>query len=208
MRAGIMAILVLLATWTDRKYNIMRALFAAGALMVAFNPMILAFDPSFQLSFLATLSLIIFAPIIEKRLNWMNSRPKLKEITTATISTQLFVLPLLLYMTGEFSLVALPVNLLVLLSIPTTMLLGFLAGLFAFVHYLIALPMAWAAYFLLEYQLKVVEIFSSIPLATLNIGAVPFWGVLVGYACLGTILLKIYSKKLIPQIFSDSIDKS
>ena len=126
LRALLMATLAILARFLGRPVLAMRALFITGAVMLLSNPLILFHDPSFQLSFLATLGLIAVSPIVENKLNKhfsffariSNASPKwkqiLKEIITATIATQIFVLPALIYMMGQFSIVSLPVNLLVL----------------------------------------------------------------------------------------------
>jgi len=175
VRASIMALFVLLARATGRVNQITRTLFLAGFLMLLQNPTILVFDPSFQLSFMATLGLIVLSPKIEKFFNFMPSKFQLKESLVAVISTQIFVLPLLLYMMGDFSLVSIPVNLLVLIFIPITMLFGFLAGMISFVNIIIALPFAYITYGLLAYELKIVEIFASLPFASFHISYFPFW---------------------------------
>jgi len=146
VRASIMALLVILARATGRTSEITRALFIAGFLMVLFNPKILIFDISFQLSFLATLGLILFPPLLEKYFHFMPTKFQLREFALATISTQIFVLPLLLYKMGQLSLVALPVNLLILIFVPLTMLFGFLTGMIGFLSIALSLPFAFITY--------------------------------------------------------------
>jgi competence protein ComEC len=175
VRASIMAILVILARLTGRTDDITRSLMLAGCVMVLQNPKILVFDPSFQLSFMATLGLIQLAPRIERYFKFLPTKFQLREAAVATISTQIFVLPLLLYMMGELSLVAVFVNLLVLIFIPITMLLGLLTGVVGMVSLFLSLPFAYLTYFLLAYELKMVEIFSSLPFASINISYFPFW---------------------------------
>ncbi len=60
MRAAIMGLLVALANYLNRRSLAIVSLFAAGLVMTALNPLTL-WDVGFQLSFLATLSLILFA---------------------------------------------------------------------------------------------------------------------------------------------------
>ena len=55
VRATIMAGLVLLAGTLSRTYDVMRALFFAGFIMLMINPYLLLYDIGFQLSFMATL---------------------------------------------------------------------------------------------------------------------------------------------------------
>jgi len=189
VRASIMALLVVFARATGRTHEITIALIVAGLVMLVVNPYILIFDPSFQLSFMATLGLLYLAPLIEKYFNFVPTKWQLREFATATIATQIFVLPLLIYMMGEVSLVAVFVNLLVLIFIPATMLLGFLAGIIGFVSALLALPFAYLAYGLLAYELAIVDLFAGIPFASVAIPQIPFWSVVVIYILYIFILL-------------------
>ena len=193
VRASLMAILVIVARATGRMYEITRALLLAGFLMVLHNPKILVFDTSFQLSFLSTLGLIYLSPIIEKRLGFLTEKWQLRQIAGATIATQVFVLPLLLYQMGTLSLVALPANLLILPTIPWTMLFGFLAGAIGFVSQIIALPFAFIAYLLLAFQLKIVTLFAALPFASISI---PYFPVSALFACYAVFaFLKFFGSK-------------
>lgn len=173
VRATIMALLVILAKSTGRQYGVTRALLIAGVLMVLQNPAIIAFDPSFQLSFMATIALIYVSPLIDVRVKFITKKWKIREIVVSTISTQIFVLPLLLHMTGQFSIVGLAVNLLILAFIPLTMFFGFVAGIAGFISLILALPFAYIAYALLWYELGVVKIFSSLPFSAIALPALP-----------------------------------
>ena len=195
VRASIMALLVILARATGRTSEILRALFIAGFLMVLFNPKILIFDISFQLSFLATLGLILFPPLLEKYFHFMPTKFQLREFALATISTQIFVLPLLLYKLGELSLVALPVNLLVLMFVPLTMLFGFLTGMVGFLSAVLSIPFAFITYGFLAYELKIVEIFASLPFASVQIESFPLWLMLGMYGLYGWIIYKFWNKR-------------
>jgi len=181
VRASIMALLVILARATGRVNDITRALFLAGFVMVLHNPQIVVFDPSFQLSFTATLGLIFLSPKLNKFFKFIPTKFYLREAASATISTQIFVLPLLLYMMGELSVVAVLVNLLVLMFIPVTMLFGFLAGMIGLISTWLSLPFSYLTYFLLSYELKVVELFADLPFASVKIPYFPFWLMLVVY---------------------------
>lgn len=194
VRASIMALLVVLAGATGRTYDITRALFIAGFLMVLHNPAILVFDPSFQLSFMATLGLVTLSPLIKSRLLFVTERFGFRDIVSATLATQIFVLPLLLYNTGQLSLVALPVNLLILPTIPVTMFFGFLAGAVAFLGVYLALPFAGVAYALLWYQVSLVTLVASFPFASVAVPAVSFFGLVCIYGVLGTGAFYFYKR--------------
>jgi competence protein ComEC len=184
MRAAVMAILALIARATGRTYEMSRALLIAGALMVLHNPSILAFDPSFQLSFLASLGLVFVAPILEARLTLWSRTPWLREVLIATLATQIAVLPLLLSQTGIFSVVALPVNLLVLPVIPLAMFFGFIAGMIALLFPPLAFVAGLPSFALLSWILKVADHASRFPFAAVHVPAISLPITLLMYALL------------------------
>ena len=190
VRASIMALLVILARTTGRMHNITMALLVAGFLMLLHNPKILVFDPSFQLSFLSTIGLIYFSPLIEKKLEFLPEKWNIRELVIATLATQIFIFPFLLYKVGEISIVALPVNFLVLIFVPLTMLFGFLAGIFGFLSAIFSWPFAWLAYALLFYELKIVEAFSSLPFASIKL-SFPLWITVIIYVIYAGIMIRI-----------------
>jgi competence protein ComEC len=196
IRAAAMALLVLLARATGRTATMARMLALAAGVMVLLNPRILLHDPSFQLSFLASLGLILVAPIIERRLVFLEKYPKIKEIVVATIATQVLVLPLLLYQTGLFSFVALPANLLVLPFVPLAMLLGLLAGVVSAFLSPLALLAGFPVYAVLAYILSIVEFFAELSFASATIGAFPLWVLLLSYALIGIMIWR--SRRLQP----------
>lgn len=188
VRASGMAILSLLAKATSRLYLVTRALVLAGLLMLIVNPYLLVFDASFELSFLATVGLIYFSPWFERKFAFIPERAGLREIAAATVATQLVVLPLLLYQTGLFSLVSLPVNLLVLPIIPPAMLFGFLTGLAGFLSVTLSLPFAYLSHALLSYIFLIAEWFDSLPFAAYDLGIFPAWVMTLVYAALVSLL--------------------
>jgi competence protein ComEC len=189
VRAALMAMIVILSRYTKRNYDVTRALIVAGVIMVFENPWIVAFDPSFQLSFMATLSLIYVSPVMSLYLKFLPERFGFREIFVSTISTQVFVLPLLLSMNGIFSVVALPVNLLILGVIPFTMFVGFFAGIVGIVSLTLALPFAAMSFLLLSYILKVVDVFSSLPFSVIQMPSLSGLEVAVIYAFMITFLM-------------------
>lgn len=194
IRASIMATLILVARATGRIYDIMRALMLAGVMMLIMNPYLLAFDPGFQLSFLATLGLIFLAPHIEARLHLVPTAFQIREFLTATIATQLFVLPLLLYLMGEFSVISVMVNVLVLPMVPFSMLFTFLAGSLGTFTGILGTFFGFGAYLSLAYILAIAEFFAALPFAALTVPAFPFYVVIVLYV-LGAIALRMLTRE-------------
>ena len=184
VRAAIMALLVILAGAVHRDYDIKRALAIAGFVMILHNPKILAFDPSFQLSFLATLGLIYLSPFFEKKFRRLPNWLGLREIVSATFATQLFVLPRLIDLSGTVSLVGLVANIVVLPTIPITMLFGALTGFAGFLHDVLAMPFAYVAFILLHYQISMAQFFGSFPFSALSIPALSIWILMISYVVL------------------------
>lgn len=181
VRASIMALIVILARVFGRNYSAPRALLLGGFLMLLQNPKILVFDPSFQLSFLATLGLIYLCPPIERGLRFVSQKWKLRETLAQTVATQLTVLPLLIYSIGDISLVSLPANLLILLIIPFTMLVGFVATILSYVSAALAWPLAFISHLLLSWILLVSSFFGNLSFATISIPPVSILVVIMVY---------------------------
>ncbi len=172
-RAGLMALVAVLARATHRVYLGERVLAFVSLSMVAWNPWTLCFDPSFQLSALATLGLVLFTPIFSA---WFAKIPEhfgAREILSSTCATQLMVLPLLLYQNGTLSLVALPANLFALLPVPWAMFFSLVAGLGGMLFKTSASALSFPAYALLWYIVSIAHFFAGLPFAAL---AVPAFG--------------------------------
>lgn len=194
VRACLMATLLLLAEATGRHYLALRALLLAGAFMLLVNPYLLIFDIGFQLSFLATLGLILLAPILERFLTKIPNWFGIRLFVLATVSTQIIVLPLLLYYMGQFSVLAVIVNVLVLPMVPLAMLLAFLTGLFGFVWSALATLVAVPTYFSLSYIIVSAHFFASLPFASFSVANFSAWWLVPTYSLLGLFIFMAWSR--------------
>ena len=116
-----MGMIVLFAKYAGRQTKVNNILALTCVLMLLVNPNILLFDAGFQLSFLATIGLIYFVPIIEKYFQWLPEKFALRENFVTTMSAIILTLPLILYQFKRLSTVAPIVNLLILSVIPPSM---------------------------------------------------------------------------------------
>lgn len=190
VRATIMGLLLLWADYLGRQYAAPNALFASGLLMTAIDPNTL-FDVGFQLSFVATLGLMIyarpFANVTERWLARLFSNVTARQIVDVvndavlvTLAAQVATLPLLVYYFRQLSLVSLIVNPLVLPAQTGVMVFGLLAlggGL-------IAIPLGqvlgWLAWVFLAWTLGVIHLFAALPNAAIPVDYVaPIW--IAGY---------------------------
>lgn len=193
VRAALMVLTVIFAKMFHRKFSAPRALLVAAFLMLIQNPKILVFDPSFQLSFLATSALISVSPIFERHLKWCTERWGLRTTLATTLSTQVVVFPYLIYSMGSFSLVSLPANMLILLIIPTTMLIGFISTLVAYISTMIALPFSYATHLLLSWILGVSHYLGNLFFASIATPPVSFWFVAIIYLVMITVVWRFRS---------------
>lgn len=183
LRAGIMAIIMLLGKLSGRNYLAFRTLIIAGLLMFAYNPMVIT-DMSFQLSFLATAGVLLITPLV---INWFKFIPMkfgLRELFSTTIGAMISVLPVILYSTGIFSLVSPFANILIIPVIPPTMLFVFLTGVLNFISPVIAVPFGLVSNFLLQYILFIVEKFSDFILSSITFFYFPLFFTILIYILL------------------------
>jgi competence protein ComEC len=185
LRAALMAILAVVAHRSHRQYLPTRILGVVCAGMVAWNPFILMFDPSFELSALATLGLLMVSPIVEHYLSRVTEQWSMRETLATTIGTQIMTMPFILYENGLLSLIALPANILVLSVIPPAMFLSCVAAVCGCFFGTLAVPIAFPAYALLWYVLWITHLCTSIPFASVTVGAFNVWWMVAAYVVVG-----------------------
>jgi len=207
VRASIMASLLLFAQGFGQQYNVMRALFFAGAVMLLLNPYLLLYDIGFQLSFMATLGLLLIAPHFETNLVLGGRKLAITDFFYATLATQIAVLPLLLFHIGEVSLVAVIVNVLVLPVVPVAMLLTFITGLLGFVSVTLASMVSFLAYLSLSYILVVAHFFARLPFATITIPEFSVLALFILYVLIGVGLLYVTHRKSEEVFFDWTIEE-
>lgn len=189
VRAAIMGGLALLARQVGSRQVGLNTLAFTAALMALANPL-LVWDVGFQLSVAATLGLILYADrltawaegLLARRFpaEWVQrvSRP-VSEYLLFSLAAQATTLPLLIYYFQRFSMVSLPVNLLILPAQPALMMLGGLSVLVG----LFWLPggslLALAAWPFAAFTIRIVQLAASLPGAALAIAPLDFGWVLL-----------------------------
>lgn len=162
VRASVMAIIGLFALRSGRLKATILTLLWAAFFMVLWNPMYLRFDRGFQLSFMATLGLILFASRFEKIFWFLPKFLGVRESASASFAAQLFVIPMLLSWGNFVSLWSPFVNVLVVGAVPAIMFFSFLGGVAAFLSQSIGAALAAASFALISYQIYIVNFFASL----------------------------------------------
>ncbi len=193
MRAAFMGSLSLFAKQIGRRNAGINTLAVVALVMSLFNPLTL-WDIGFQLSFFATLGLILYAEpfsnitanLIEKISRTDNSAVIriINDNVILTLAAQVMTIPLMMYYFNRISIVSFIANPFILPIQPAVMILG---GLAVFVSLLI-LPLgqllAWVAWPFAGYTIRVVEFFDKIPNGVIVLGDVPLWIIYMTYASL------------------------
>src|SRR6185369_4650784 len=125
LRASIMAMIAFTASFFGRQNIAVLGLFLTGAGMILYDPGFI-FDVGFQLSFLATLGILLVKPLIDS-VKGVDRLKGLKEDLSTTLSAQVATFPILLGTFGTFGVLSVLVNMLVLWTVPILMLFGSLA---------------------------------------------------------------------------------
>jgi len=192
LRAGLMAAIALSARTFGKRYDVLRALFASALLLGIWNPLMVVYDPGFQFSFLAAFGLIVGTPLLVPRLLFLK-HPALIEAVAGTLAAEFALLPLLLWQTGNLSLVSVLANIVAMPAVPYAMGAGVLAGAAAFLlgHAapVFATIAGIPAYLPLAYIIKVATLLASLPFAEVVLPAFPFWMAGAAYAALACLVV-------------------
>ncbi|MBM3149520.1 MAG: ComEC family competence protein [Chloroflexi bacterium] len=179
MRAAFMGGLYVLALHYGRQSHALISLMVAATLMTLLDPRTL-WDVGFQLSFAATLGLILLvSPMQEGLESWLRkglSETKVKQALNVlndalivTLAAQIMTTPIILYTFGRLSLVSPVTNFLILPPQPMLMIGGGIATLLGLVWVPIGQVVGWIAWLFLTYTVRVVEITARIPFAAIDI---------------------------------------
>jgi competence protein ComEC len=194
VRAAIMGGLALFATLLGRRQAGLNTLALVAAIMAAFNPQVL-WNIGFQLSFAATLGLILYADPLKEAFERLASRfvpleraqkwsPAVGEYILFTLAAQVMVLPVIIYHFQRISLSSLLANPLILPVQPPLMMLGGLALLAGTIYYPLGQILSWVAWPFVAFTIRVVERLAEIPGGAVNLGQVSLLLVIVFYALL------------------------
>jgi len=136
LRALLMVSVIFWVRFLGRNVNITAVLLLTGLVMLAFNPLYL-FDLSFQLSFMATLGLVLFSDLFETYLSSYLGENVVVSDFCASLSAQILVTPLISHAFGRISLLSALVNSIVLWLIPLITSIGMLAVIGILIHKLV-----------------------------------------------------------------------
>jgi competence protein ComEC len=194
VRAAIMGGLAIFALQVGRRQNGLNTLAFTGAVMAVINPHTL-WDVGFQLSFAATLGLILYvgpfrdwavrhiARFTSPENAQKYARP-ISEYLLFTLAAQLTTLPIMAYHFGRISLIAVLANPFILPVQPAVMVLAGLALLLSFIYLPLGKVAGWIAWPFAAYTNRAVEFFDRFPHGVIVLGDFSLLFVILFYALL------------------------
>jgi competence protein ComEC len=194
VRAAIMGGFALFARQVGRRQQALNTMAITAALMAVANPQV-PWDVGFQLSFAATLGLVLyaqpmqdgFASLLSRRLSQekaLKVAAPVGEYILFTFAAQITTLPIMAYHFGSISWVAFLANPAILPAQPPIMTLGGLALILGVIWLplgKLAAPLAWP--FVL-YTIRTVEFFARFPGGSIHLGELGLLWVLLFYLIL------------------------
>ena len=197
LRAGVMSTLGVIAVHEQRKVHGPTALAAAVFVLTLLNPFTL-WDVGFQLSYAATLGMVLYTQTFENRLRtflegWIKPENAEKLVSWAsdsllvTISAQLVTVGVIVGTFQRLSLVSLLTNFLILPVQLYIILFGVVSLLVGLVILPVAQLFAWITWLFLTYTTAVVNLFAQLPRASIGLGQVSILAVWAYYTVLASI---------------------
>lgn len=175
VRAGIMGILSLIGLLFGRKTLTLYSLFLSGIIMILINNDWLT-SISFQLSFAATLGIVLFGSSVTNNDNPLRRKTKggalfsyIIDELRISLSAQVFTVPIIFYYFRQISLVAPIANILIAWLIAPIMILGIIIIPIGLINWQLGFVASWSVYPLLSVIVFVVESLSKIPFASFTL---------------------------------------
>ncbi len=164
VRAGFMGILTLVAILYGRKKMVLYSLGLSALFIAIFWPRWLT-SVSFQLSYGATLGIVLFGRVEEKKSkDWLEKlRIDIWKDIKLSLAAQLFTTPIIFFYFKQVSLIAPLSNLLVSILIPPLMIIGFLTAILGKINFWLGLIPAYICHGLLSYMVFIIEVLSKLP---------------------------------------------
>lgn len=163
VRAAIMGLLGLLALQAGRVPTVRLVVLWTAFFMLLWNPMMLWYDASFQLSFLAVIGITELGPVLKRLLKRVPETFAIRESLVATIAALIATLPLSILLFRQISLVAPLTNVLVAPLIPLAMLGGAISLFLSLLWMPLGLLAAYFTWAILQAIIWIAEIGAKVP---------------------------------------------
>ncbi|MEH2443953.1 ComEC/Rec2 family competence protein [Nostoc sp.] len=179
LRAVIMGFAALVGLLLKRKVKQFGSLLLAATLLLVFNPLWI-WDLGFQLSFLATLGLIVTVPALVNRLGWLP--PAIAALIAVPLAATLWTLPVQLFVFGVVPSYSLLLNVVSTPLISIISIGGIISALVGLIWTQAGSFLAAVLHYPTDWLIKLVEYFSKLPGNSVAVGSISSWQLLAIYA--------------------------
>ena len=162
LRASIMWIVSYLSIINIRKLENFNILMAIIFILVLINPLILNYDISFHLSFLAVFWIIYTQDFFKKIFSKIPETLSIKDSLVITLSALVFTIPIILVNFGQMSIISPLSNVLVAPAIPLSMLFWFLSIITYNIHELIWISFWFFSWIFLKYIMIIADFLGNL----------------------------------------------
>jgi competence protein ComEC len=183
VRAGLMGTAVLIALVTKSQVSPLGSLLLAATILLLINPLWI-WDLGFQLSFLATLGLIVTVPSLSKQLDWLP--PTIATAIAIPLAASIWTLPLLIYVFNTVATYSILVNVIATPLVTVISLGGMISAIAALIIPIVGSAIAWLLLSPTWLLNKITELFTNLPGSSLAVGRISL-GLLIaiyGLICL------------------------
>jgi competence protein ComEC len=181
LRAAVMGIAVLVGMLLSRQLRPLNSLLLAAVVLLVIEPLWI-WDVGFQLSFLATLGLVVSATPIQKKLDFVP--PVLAEAIAVPLAATIWTLPIQLWTFKVVPLYSLPANVIAAPFITLISIGGMVSALVAGIFPLAGSAVAWLLLYPTKLLLAIVELFASLPGSNIAVGSIRLWQLLFLYGAI------------------------
>nr|MDJ0650576.1 ComEC/Rec2 family competence protein [Xenococcaceae cyanobacterium MO_188.B19] len=186
IRAILMGSGVLIALCIGGKVKPLGSLFLSLIVILLVNPLWI-WNLGLQLSFLATLGLIVSVPALEKKLDWMP--PLLATTISVPIAASIWTLPLIIFTFNTVVSYSIFVNIVSMPLVTLISLGGMISSFISLISPSIGSLCASVLYYPCLFLIKVTEFFSNLPGSNISIGKISFFVVIIIYGSICLIWL-------------------
>ncbi len=172
VRSVVMGMAVLIGLRTQRKIDPLGSLFIAGTLLLVIDPLWI-WDIGFELSFLATLGLIVTVEPLQQKLDWLP--PTIADLITVPLAATIWTLPIQLYVFKVFPLYSLPANILTSPLISIISIGGTIGALIGAIIPIAGSAVSWLLYVPTQLLIWIVELFNYLPGTSFAVGQIGIW---------------------------------
>ena len=186
--------IVLISKIIHRKADFINTILIALFISLINNPYSIK-DVGLELSYLGTIGIVYFAPIIEKQIIRLKLNKKISKIISVPISAQIFILPIMIINFHTVSFNFLCANIIALPILGAIIILGFITIIVSFVSMGLAKIVGTILNVTLEFIITITKLFGSLSFSNIYVRTPSFWSIFIYYFFIIVLFLDVYLKE-------------